>query len=441
MIPFVRFALLLCSATALIHANSAGADATYAGVPGESTCASCHTANSGNGSVSVSFPTGLTYTPGVKQTLNVTISDASQRRWGFAMTARQASNSKAQAGTFTPGADGNTKLVCVNTGLTYESYSVCPTSTYPLVYIVQTALGTQAGKTGAGTYTFSWTPPTADVGNVVLYISAVAANYNGTESGDRVYTTRYTLTPAVTAGVPAISQAGVVNGASYKPGIAAGSWMSILGTNLSKTGARTWRGDEIVKGALPTQLDGVSVTVNGRLAFIQYISDTQINAQAPSDAGMGAASVVVTVNGVSSAAASTQILASSPAFFLWSGKYAVATRQDYSYIGPATLFPGATTPAKPGAVVILWGTGFGPTTPGVTAGVQVSGAAYLTNAPSVTVGGFSAQVVGAALAPGAAGLYQIAIVLPDSLPDGDLEVLTIADGVQSPAGVYITIQK
>jgi uncharacterized protein (TIGR03437 family) len=240
---------------------------------------------------------------------------------------------------------------------------------------------------------------------------------------------------------PVIAQAGVVNGASYQPGISAGSWISIQGTNLSYTGARTWRADEIVKGALPTQLDGVGVTVNGKPAFIQYISDTQINAQAPSDAGIGSASVVVTVTGVSSAAATTQLLSAWPAFFLWGGKYAVATRQDYSYIGPTTLFPGATTPAKPGEVVILWGTGFGATTPAVPAGVQVTGAAYLAFAPSVTVGGITAQVLGAALAPGVAGLYQIAITVPATVPDGDLEVVTLADGIPSPSGVFITVKK
>ena len=202
-----------------------------------------------------------------------------------------------------------------------------------------------------------------------------------------------------------------------------------------------WRTDDFVKGALPTQLDGVSVTVNGKSAYVEYISDSQINALAPSDAGIGSASVVVTVNGVASSPINTILLGTSPAFFLWGDKYAVATRQDYSYIGPATLFAGSTTPAKPGDIVILWGTGFGATTPAVPAGVQVTDAAYLTNAPIVTVGGVQAQVVGAALAPGSAGLYQIAVKVPTAVSDGDLEVIAMADGVPSPTGVYITVQK
>lgn len=425
----------------LVYARASGPDATYAGVPGEATCTACHSGSSGKGSVTVNFPGGLTYTPGVKQTLTVTVSDSAQRQWGFELTARQSANSKAQAGTFTPGSDGYTQLVCANTSYTNESWTGCPSSSLPLVYIEHTSTGTQRGKTGSGSFTFQWTPPASDVGNVVIYVAGNAANQNNDQSGDHIYTNKYTLTPPAAAPKPAISESGVVDGASYLPGITAGSWISIQGTNLSKTSARTWRADEIVDGALPTQLDGVSVTVNGTPAFVEYISDTQINAQAPTDAGTGAASVVVTVNGVSSSPALTQILATSPTFFLWASKYAVATTPDYSYIGPATLFPGATTPAKPGDAVILWGTGFGPTTPAVAAGVQVSGAPYVTNPPSVTVGGLPARVVGAALAPGSAGLYQVVIILPDALPDGDQQVVAQADGVSSPAGVYITIQK
>lgn len=85
-----------------------------------------------------------------------------------------------------------------------------------------------------------------------------------------------TRTGAITAGGQsvAVSQAGVSsapvataveNSASFQPGIAAAAWISIFGTNLA-TSTRIWRGDEIVNGVLPTQLDGVRVTVNGKAA-------------------------------------------------------------------------------------------------------------------------------------------------------------------------------
>lgn len=438
---FAHAALVLFALPATMYSKAGAPDAAGAGVPGESTCAVCHSGN-GTGNVAVTFPNGLTYTPGTNQTLTVTVTDPVEKSWGFQLTARASSSVKAQAGSFTPGTDGFTQVVCMNNSLDNQTWIGCANDFYPLIYIEQTASGVQALKPGSASYTFKWTPPSSNLGNVTIYVAGVAADNNGSAGGgDITYTKQYTLSYVAPLLKPSIASAGVVNGASFQSGIAAGSWISILGTNLSYTGARSWRADEIVNGALPTQLDGVGVTVNGKPAYVSYISGTQINAQAPSDAGIGSASVVVTVKGVSSSAVATRILPSSPAFFLWGGKYAIATRQDYSYIGPATLFPGSTTPAKPGDVVILWGTGLGATTPAVPAGVQVAGAAYLTNAPSVTVGGSAAQVVGAALAPGSAGLYQIAIVLPASLPDGDLEVVSMADGVPSPSGVFITIQK
>ena len=59
----------------LLYAYAEGPDAGLAGVPGESTCAACHGSAGGSGSVTVTFPAGLTYAPGVKQHLVVTVSD------------------------------------------------------------------------------------------------------------------------------------------------------------------------------------------------------------------------------------------------------------------------------------------------------------------------------------------------------------------------------
>ena len=70
-----------------------------------------------------------------------------------------------------------------------------------------------------------------------------------------------------------------------------------------------------------------------------------------------------------------------------------------------------------------------------------SGTTYYTANPvSVTVGGASATVYGAALSPGYAGLYQVAILIPTSIPDGDCAVIATVAGVQSPVGILITVQ-
>jgi uncharacterized protein (TIGR03437 family) len=245
----------------------------------------------------------------------------------------------------------------------------------------------------------------------------------------------------VTLPSPAISANGVVNGASFQAGIVPASWVTILGTNLSSV-TDTWD-KSIVGGKLPTVLDGVSVSIGGKPAYVQYVSPTQINVQAP-DAGLGPLPVTVTnANGTSAAATATS-QQFGPAFFPWSGKYAVATRQDFSLAAKAGLIPGLNTvPAKPGDVIILWGTGFGPTSPTIAAGIQApTDQPYPTANPvTVTVGTASAQVFGAALAPGFAGLYQIAISIPASTPDGDIPIKASVGGVQSPDGVFLTVQR
>ena len=48
---------------------------------------------------------------------------------------------------------------------------------------------------------------------------------------------------------------------------------------------------------------------------------------------------------------------------------------------------------------------------------------------------------GAALAPGFAGLYQVAIQIPASAPNGDLPVVATINGAQSPATTLITVQQ
>jgi hypothetical protein len=81
-------------------------------------------------------------------------------------------------------------------------------------------------------------------------------------------------------------------------------------------------------------------------------------------------------------------------------------------IGASGTFAGATTiAAKAGEIIILWATGFGPTTPAAPLGVPVpaSGGYSTASSPIVTINNTPALVYGAALAPGSAGLYQIAI--------------------------------
>jgi uncharacterized protein (TIGR03437 family) len=262
-----------------------------------------------------------------------------------------------------------------------------------------------------------------------------------TEGGASGVGTVFKLAFASSTTSPDINQSGgVVNGASFQAGIVPGSWITIYGTNLS---SRTddWA-SAIVNGNLPTSLDGVSVSLGGARAYISYISSTQINAIAPNVAA-GTVSVTVTNSNMTSSPVNAFAQEAQPAFFQW-GNYAVATHQDFSPAVKNGTFPGMTTvPAKPGEVIILWGTGFGPTSPAAPPGIEVpSSTTYNTaNTVSVTMGGTVATVYGAALAPGYAGLYQVAIQIPASLASGDYPVIATVSGAQSLLTTLITVQE
>jgi uncharacterized protein (TIGR03437 family) len=242
---------------------------------------------------------------------------------------------------------------------------------------------------------------------------------------------------ATVSAAPALTS--VVNAAGFQPGIVANSWVTIKGTNLSST-TNDWS-SAIVNGALPTSLDGVSVTMGGKSAYMYYVSPGQLNVLAP-DIGAGPATVTVTTPGGTGTSFASNASSYGPAFFLWPASQVVATRQDYSYAVKAGTFAGAATvAAKPGEVLILWATGFGPTQPAAPSGQSVpAGGGYSTaSAPTVTIGGTAATVYGAALAPGSAGLYQIAIQVPTSLADGDWPIQASIGGVTSPTGVVLSI--
>ena len=241
---------------------------------------------------------------------------------------------------------------------------------------------------------------------------------------------KVSATNVLPTALPIISSNGVVNGASFTAtGIAPNAWVTIKGGNFSTT-TGVWT---VTNGVLPTSLNGVSVTFDGLAGYVNYVSPTQINVLTPPNLTSQVPMVVVT-NSVGSSVPSIAIsFDTAPAFFTWPNNQVVATHADYTWAAANGTFPGTTTvPAKPGETIILWGTGFGATTPAAPAGTVVpsSPAHPTTVTPTVMVNLVDAMVYGAALAPGFAGLYQLAFQVPPSLPDGTYQVFAT---VGSPA--------
>ena len=233
---------------------------------------------------------------------------------------------------------------------------------------------------------------------------------------------------------PAISL--VANAEGETPAIAPNTWVEIKGSGLALD-SRTWKNSDFVNNQLPTQLDSISATVNGKSAFLYYISPAQINVLTPPDAMSGPVSVVVTNNGTPTASFTAQAQPLSPSFFVFNGgPYVAATHVNGSYLGPTTLYPGLTTPAAPGEIVVLYANGFGPTsTPVVSGAISQSGS--LPTMPIVKIGGLAATVQFAGLV--APGQYQFNVAVPSNLADGDQPITAAYNNQATQPGTLIAI--
>jgi len=151
-----------------------------------------------------------------------------------------------------------------------------------------------------------------------------------------------------------IDTGGVVTLAG-KAKIAPGAIFSVYGKLLA---------DGVVNDPTPplkTKLGSTSVQVNGVDIPLFYVSPTQINAQMPYNIPVGTASVRVVSNGTPTAEQTVQIVAAAPDVIQYGAGRAVAVNQNGSVNG-------AGTPAPVGSYVVLYLTGIGVVSPGLTAG-------------------------------------------------------------------------
>ena len=238
---------------------------------------------------------------------------------------------------------------------------------------------------------------------------------------------------------PVLSANSVVNAADGLPGIAANTWVSIFGASLAPI-TRSWASTDFSGTKLPTSLDGVSVAINGKPAYVYYISAKQIDVLAPVDTTTGTVQVQVNNNGLLSGTAATTMQATSPAFFLFKdNKSIAATHANGSLIGATTLYPGLSTPAAAGETVAVFATGLGQTNPAISDGNIVSAPApACVSNPTVTIGSNNASVTFCGLI--SAGVYQVNVQIPSGTPSGAAAILMTAGGSTSATGATITVQ-
>jgi uncharacterized protein (TIGR03437 family) len=246
--------------------------------------------------------------------------------------------------------------------------------------------------------------------------------YLGSGNG-RIYHIEGSLAPRFTV-------AGVVNAASFAPGLVPGS----LGT-LFAAGVLDNQGivstDRI---PLPTSLQEVSITVDGIAAPINTLANNngqeQINFQVPIEiAGRPTASVIVTRQGAASAAVVVPVVELQPAVYTSDGTQAVVIHNaDYTL---AT----ATRPLVPGEFAFVYATGLGAVDnqPPTGDGGPVTPLARALTAVRVTLAGLQCDVQYAGLAPGLVGVYQVNFRVPANVPNGSQELALTAGGTSSPA--------
>lgn len=421
----------------------------YTVAPGDKpgvACTGCHTGtplNGGGGSVRLVFPSGLTYTPGQVQNISVVINDAAAATYGFEMSARLESGpSTQQAGAFTAGQ--NQKVVCSNNAV--QPPEGCGGTGLQWLEHTQPSL--------SNTIAVQWTPPTGGSGNVHFYVSANATNGDNTRLGDHIYSADFVLTPAstATANVPTVTS--IVNAASGAATAESGSWISITGSNFASA-ATTWD-NFIVGNVFPTTLAGVTVAIDGKPAPISFVNPTQINALVPSTSTLGNVTVVVS-NAAGSSAPATAVLApASPGMFTFpqnQGRYIAGVVLDsstaFEYLAPAGLLGSSaqSRPAKAGDTIVLFATGFGPTTtllnPEIAASVAYplahTGGDISTAAAQITIGGQAATLQFCGIV--SPGVYQINTVVPPGVTAGDQAVkVTLLSGPSVTQTVFIPVQ-
>lgn len=191
---------LLAGSTILLVAQaytySEGPPPGVTGAPTDgATCSArgCHTGhplNTTGGSVTIGGVPSA-YVPGATYTITVQVAKPGQSRWGFEITAETA--------------DGGRAGELVVTDQQNTQYAQDPTVDNSPEYIEHTFNGTRGGQGTGPVWTMQWVAPAAGTGPVTFYAAGNAANGNGNQTGDYIYTTSVTspegsASPAVVYG-------------------------------------------------------------------------------------------------------------------------------------------------------------------------------------------------------------------------------------------------
>ena len=228
--------------------------------------------------------------------------------------------------------------------------------------------------------------------------------------------------PEITGEGVFVAPLGVLNAASFAPAtypISGGTLVSVFGSGLAPSTAVAETTPR------PTSLAGVTVSIDGVLAPLFFVSAGQINLQTPFATSGTSATIVVNNNAELSNQVVVPVDASSPGIFsvqqTGTGP-GVLTHADFKLITEAN-------PALPGETIIIFLTGVGALNPPIADGSPgPADPLSLTTDPNVAVlfGGEEGRIFFSGAAPFFVGLYQINVTIPDTVFPGPAVPVAIA---------------
>lgn len=255
-------------------------------------------------------------------------------------------------------------------------------------------------------------PPNAFVGAQVFQ-QAASYDTHGLTFGIRL--------PSTSGEDAFLSPVGALNAASFAPAtnpIAPGMLLTLFGTGLAPDTAGA------VTVPLPTNLSGVSATVNGTPAPLFFVSANQVNLQTPFDASGSEATIVLNNNGSDSNTINVPLAATSPGVFSVQQTGfgpAIVTDANFQLITEQNS-------AAPGQVLIVFLTGLGAVNPPFADGSPgPSGplSRVVDQNLQVLFDGEAGSISFAGAAPGFVGLYQINVAVPTTTFTGPAVPLQI----------------
>ena len=335
----------------------------------------------------------------------------------------------------------NTVVANIPVGVGATGVAISPDGTRAYVTVATNTIGIGDGIVSVIDTSSNSVVTTIPVGSTP---SGVATKAGG---GGSTYTCTNTAKPVIAS----IDSASAYGGYSY---FASGSWLEIKGSNMADpadpriaAGTGQWAGSDFNGSNAPTALDGISVSINNKPAYVWYLSPGQLNVQAPEDSTLGPVSITVTNCKATSAPVMYTRRPLAPGFLDYTVNgttYMVATfNSDGAYVLSTTDAAALGVngrPAKPGDVIVAYGIGFGDVTPSTLPGVIASVSTTLVNPVTVSFGSANASIAYQGLGGGYVGLYEFYITVPSGLANGDYQINVTQNGTAVPQTMYLTVQ-